>query len=66
MNESERPKRIAVQLPDDARTFLEREAEETGVPLSNLMSYIAVNYVREEKNRRSRKQDKWEENKDRN
>ena len=53
MNESDRPKRIAVQLPDDARAFLEKEADETGVPLSNLMSYIAVNYVREEKKKRS-------------
>lgn len=33
--------------------YKDREAEETGVPLSNLMSYIAVNYVREEKKRRS-------------
>jgi hypothetical protein len=31
----------------------ENEAKETGVPLSNLMSYIAVNYVREEKKKRS-------------
>lgn len=46
-------KRVAVTLPEDARTFLEREAEETGVPLSNLISYIAVNYVREERKRRS-------------
>jgi hypothetical protein len=40
-------------LPDDARDFLENEAKETGVPLSNLMSYIAVNYVREEKKKRA-------------
>jgi len=52
MTES-RPKRIAVSLPEDAREFLEKEAEETGVPLSNLMSYIAVNYVREEKKKRN-------------
>lgn len=48
-----RPKRVAVTLPDDAREFLEQEADETGVPLSNLISYIAVNYVREEKKKRS-------------
>ncbi len=53
MNELDRPKRIAVQLPEDARAFLEQEAEETGVPLSNLMSYIAVNYVRDEKKKRN-------------
>lgn len=40
-------------LPDDARTFLENEAKEMGVPLSNLMCYIAVNYVREEKKKSS-------------
>jgi hypothetical protein len=53
MAESKQLKRIAVTLPDDARVFLENEAKETGVPLSNLMSYIAVNYVREEKEKRS-------------
>jgi hypothetical protein len=53
MLESKQPKRVAVTLPDDAREFLETEARETGVPLSNLMSYIAVNYVREEKKKRS-------------
>ena len=53
MQESDRPKRIAVLLPEDAREFLEQEAKETGVPMSNLMSYIAVNYVREEKKKRS-------------
>jgi len=53
MAESKQLKRIAVTLPDDARVFLENEAKETGVPLSNLMSYIAVNYVREEKKKRS-------------
>lgn len=45
-------KRVAVSLPDDARVFLEQEAKETGVPISNLISYITVNYVREEKKRR--------------
>ncbi|MGI6016737.1 MAG: ribbon-helix-helix domain-containing protein [Methanothrix sp.] len=39
-------------LPEDARAFLEQEAEETGVPLSNLISYTAVNYVREEKKKK--------------
>ncbi len=53
MYESERPKRIAVSLPEDVREFLEQEAKETGVPLSNLMSYIAANYVREEKKKRA-------------
>ncbi len=54
MNEGQtRPKRIAVQLPDDARKFLEKEAEETGVPISNLVSYIVVNYVREERKKRN-------------
>jgi len=53
MPESKQSKRVAVTLPDDAREFLENEAKETGVPLSNLMSYIAVNYVREEKKKRS-------------
>lgn len=53
MQEYDRPKRIAVSLPEDAREFLEQEAKETGVPLSNLLSYIAVNYVREERKRRS-------------
>jgi len=52
MAESKQPKRVAVTLPEDARTFLEQEAEETGVPLSNLISYIVVNYVREEKKKR--------------
>jgi len=52
MLESKQSKRVAVTLPDDAREFLENEAKETGVPLSNLMSYIAVNYVREEKKKR--------------
>jgi len=49
MAEYMQSKRVAVTLPDDAREFLEQEAKETGVPLSNLMSYIAVKYVREEK-----------------
>lgn len=49
MSEYKQQKRVAVTLPEDARVFLEQEAEETGVPLSNLLSYIAVNYVREEK-----------------
>jgi hypothetical protein len=53
MKNSDRPKRIAVQLPDDARDFLEQESKETGVPLSNLLSYIASNYAREEKKKRS-------------
>lgn len=46
-------KRVAVALPEETRTFLEKEAEDTGVPLSNLLSYIAVNYVRDEKKRRA-------------
>ena len=46
------PKRVAVTLPDEAREFLEQEARETGVPISNLVSYIVVNYVREEKKKR--------------
>jgi hypothetical protein len=45
---------LAVTLSEDARAFLEQESEETGVPLSNLVSYIAVNYVREE-----RRKDLW-------
>lgn len=53
MTEAKQLKRIAVSLPEDARMFLEKEAEETGVPLSNLLSYIAVNYIREEKRKRS-------------
>ena len=53
MEGTKQAKRIAVTLPDDARIFLENEAKETGVPLSNLMSYIAVNYVREEKKKRT-------------
>jgi len=52
MSESKQTKRVAVTLPDDARAFLEQEAKETGVPISNLLSYIAVNYVREEKKKR--------------
>jgi len=52
MSEYKQQKRVAVTLPEDARVFLEQEAEETGAPLSNLLSYIAVNYVREEKKRR--------------
>ena len=52
MADSKQSKRVAVTLPEDARAFLEREAEETGVPLSNLISYITVNYVREEKKKR--------------
>lgn len=53
MTEYKQSKRVAVTLPEDARVFLEQEAEETGVPLSNLISYIAANYVREEKKKRS-------------
>ena len=53
VDQSRATKRVAVALPDDARDFLENEAKETGVPLSNLMSYIAVNYVREEKKKRA-------------
>jgi CopG-like RHH_1 or ribbon-helix-helix domain, RHH_5 len=53
MQESKQIKRVAVTLPDDARSFLENEAKETGVPLSNLISYIAVNYVRDEKKKRA-------------
>lgn len=49
---ADKSKRVAVSLPEEARTFLEKESEETGVPLSNLLSYIAVNYVRDEKKRR--------------
>jgi hypothetical protein len=52
MVEQKQAKRVAVTLPDDARAFLEQEAKETGVPLSNLLSYIAVNYVRDEKKKR--------------
>ncbi|MDD2834776.1 MAG: hypothetical protein PHY05_01365 [Methanothrix sp.] len=52
MTEHTQSKRVAVTLPEDARMFLEQEAKETGVPLSNLVSYIAVNYVREEKRKR--------------
>ncbi|WP_366879194.1 hypothetical protein [Methanothrix sp.] len=49
MADSKQSKRVAVSLPEEARSLLEKEAEETGVPLSNLLSYIAVNYVWEEK-----------------
>jgi hypothetical protein len=52
MSKPKQSKRVAVTLPDDAREFLENEAKETGVLLSNLMSYIAVNYVREKKKKR--------------
>lgn len=50
---------FSCKAPEDTRVFLEQEAEETGVPLSNLISYITANYVREEKNRRLRKLDKY-------
>lgn len=50
--ESKQPKRIAITLPEETREFLEKEAKETGVPLSNLISYITVNYAREEKKKR--------------
>ena len=40
MAESKQSKRVAVTLPDDARNFLETEAKETGVPLSNLLDYV--------------------------
>jgi hypothetical protein len=54
MIESKKSKlRIAVSLPNETREFLEQEAEETGVPLSNLLSYIAANYVQEERKKRS-------------
>jgi hypothetical protein len=46
------PKRVAVTLPDEAREFLEQEAKDTGVPISNLVSYIVANYVRDEKKKR--------------
>jgi hypothetical protein len=52
MTKSIQSKRIAVTLPEETRIFLEQESKETGVPLSNLMSYIAVNYVREERKKR--------------
>ena len=51
-SEGKQSKRISISLPDEARAFLEKESKETGVPLSNLLSYIAVNYVREEKKKR--------------
>jgi predicted DNA-binding protein len=50
---STQSKRVAVTLPEETREFLENEAKETGVPLSNLLSYIAANYVREEKKKRA-------------
>jgi hypothetical protein len=53
MTESKQSKRIAVSLPEEAREFLETESKDTGVPLSNLLSYIVVNYVRDEKKKRS-------------
>jgi hypothetical protein len=53
MMETKQSKRVAVSLPNETRDFLEKEAQETGVPLSNLLSYIAVNYVRAEKKKRS-------------
>jgi hypothetical protein len=53
MSESAQSKRVAVTLPEEARAFLEQEAKETGVPLSNLVSYIVVNYVREVKKERT-------------
>ncbi len=56
MAEAKQGKRVAVSLPSEARDFLEKEAQETGVPLSNLLSYIAVNYVREEKRKRGSSQ----------
>ena len=46
------PKRVAVTLPDEAREFLEQEAKDTGVPISNLVSYIVANYIRDEKKKR--------------
>jgi hypothetical protein len=52
MAEYKQQKRVAVTLPEDTRMFLEQEAEETGVPLSNLLSLIAVTYVREERKKR--------------
>lgn len=57
MPESKQSKRVAVTLPDDTRAFLEIESKETGVPLSNLLSYIATNYVRDEKKKRSLSQE---------
>jgi len=50
---STQSKRVAVTLPEETREFLENEAKETGVPISNLLSYIAANYVREEKKKRA-------------
>ncbi len=47
------PKRVAVNLPDEVRDFLEQEVRETGVPIANLVSYIVANYVRDEKKKRS-------------
>jgi hypothetical protein len=47
------PKRVAVNLPDEVREFLEQEAKETGVPIANLVSYIVANYFRDEKKKRS-------------
>jgi len=42
----------AESTPDETREFLEKEAEDTGVPISNLASYIVGNYVRDEKKKR--------------
>jgi hypothetical protein len=47
------PKRVAVNLPNEVREFLEQEAKETGVPIANLVSYIVANYVREERKKRN-------------
>ena len=44
MTESKQSKRIAVSLPEEAREFLETESKDTGVPLSNLLSYIVEGF----------------------
>ena len=36
-----------------SESMVKSSEEETGVPLSNLVSYITVNYVREEKKKRA-------------
>lgn len=46
-NEKKRERRIGVAMPDYVWDFLDQESEETGVPVSILITQIVSNHVRD-------------------
>lgn len=46
-DDKKRERRISVAFPDLVWDYLDNESKETGVPVSNLISLIVSNYVRE-------------------